>query len=175
MDCYHIGPQCTYHCGQYNGKIVEYDKVYEGGRIIVLETCAGILVLKRYSLHGIDRIQTGLSSFISNGEDENHGEEGNENLLQQQKQRLDKAKEIFERALNYYRENATELKDERAMLLDEWLNTESEFGSIGDASLVQKKLQKKIKKRKDISSDEDPMAYQEYYDYTFPEKMGAVS
>lgn len=28
------------------GKIVEYDKVYEGGRIIVLETCAGILVLK---------------------------------------------------------------------------------------------------------------------------------
>lgn len=61
------------------------------------------------------------------------------------------------------------------MLLDEWLNTESEFGSIGDASLVQKKLPKKIKKRKDISSDEDPMAYQEYYDYTFPEKMGAVS
>ncbi|KAI3832263.1 hypothetical protein MKX03_011978 [Papaver bracteatum] len=108
-------------------------------------------------------------------EDENHVEEGIGNLLEKKKQHLDLAREIFERALKHYRENAPELKEERALLLDEWLNMESEFGSIGDTSLVQKKLPKKIKKRKDIPSDGDPMAYEDLItqnsnNYTFPEE-----
>ncbi|MCL7030478.1 hypothetical protein MKW94_017870 [Papaver nudicaule] len=101
--------------------------------------------------------------------DEVDGEEGNENLLEQKKQCLGKAREVFERALHYYRENAPEQKEERAMLLEEWLNVERKFGRIGDTSLVEKKLARKIKKRKEISSEEGPTAYEEFYEYIFPE------
>lgn len=45
-----------------------------------------------------------------------------------------------------------ELKEERAMLLEEWLNMESNFGELGDVSLVQTKLPKKLKKRRQIAS-----------------------
>ncbi|KAK0586562.1 hypothetical protein LWI29_008902 [Acer saccharum] len=50
--------------------------------------------------------------------------------------------------------SAPELKEERAMLLEEWLNMESSFGELGDASLVQAKLLKKLKKRRQIVSDD---------------------
>lgn len=61
---------------------------------------------------------------------------------------------VFERAFDYFRTSAPELKEERAMLLEDWLNTESSFGSLGDVSLVQKKLPRKVKKRRPISSED---------------------
>ena len=50
---------------------------------------------------------------------------------------------VFEKANNYYRTSAPELKGERAKPLEEWLNMESSFGELGDNSLVQAKLPKK--------------------------------
>lgn len=56
--------------------------------------------------------------------------------------------------MNYYRMSAPELKEERAMLLEEWLNIETNFGDLGDVSLVQSKLPKKLKKRRQIVSED---------------------
>ncbi|KAI3859669.1 hypothetical protein MKX03_031183 [Papaver bracteatum] len=106
-------------------------------------------------------------------EEEQDGEEESEALIEQKKQCLSKAREIFERALKHYRENAPELKEERAMLLEQWLTIEGQFGSVGDTSLVDKKMPKRLKKRKEISSDDGPTAYEEYYDYIFPEETTA--
>ena len=55
--------------------------------------------------------------------------------------------------MNYFRTSAPELKEERAMLLEEWLNIEASFGELGDVGLVQPKLPKKLKKRRPIASE----------------------
>ena len=66
---------------------------------------------------------------------------------------------VFEKALNYFRMSAPELKEERAMLLDEWLDMERSFGQLGDVSLVEPKLPKKLKKRKQIASEDGLAGY----------------
>lgn len=45
------------------------------------------------------------------------------------------------------------MKEERAMLLEEWLSMESSFGELGDVSMVQAMLPKKLQKRRQIASD----------------------
>ncbi|KAK9275231.1 hypothetical protein L1049_022493 [Liquidambar formosana] len=77
---------------------------------------------------------------------------------------------VFEKAINYFRTSAPELKEERAMLLEEWLNVESSFGELGDVNLVRVKLPKKLKKRKQIVAEDGPAGYEEYIDYLFPEE-----
>lgn len=59
------------------------------------------------------------------------------------------------------------------MLLEEWLNLESSFGELGDVSLVRVKLPKKLKKRRQIDTDDGPAGYEEYIDYLFPEETQA--
>ncbi|KAH7515804.1 hypothetical protein FEM48_Zijuj10G0065200 [Ziziphus jujuba var. spinosa] len=77
---------------------------------------------------------------------------------------------LFEKAINYYTSAAPDLKEERAMLLEEWLNMEVSFGDLGDASLVQTKLPKKLKKRRQIVAKDGPVGFEEYVDYLFPEE-----
>ncbi|KAF5190025.1 Pre-mrna-splicing factor clf1 [Thalictrum thalictroides] len=101
-------------------------------------------------------------------------DENDQALLQEQRtQCVERARRIFERAVNYFRTSEPELKEERAMLLEEWLNMESSFGGTGDVSLVQNKLPKKLKKRREIVSEDGPAGYEEYYDYIFPEETAA--
>ncbi|GAA0173494.1 RNA splicing factor [Lithospermum erythrorhizon] len=83
---------------------------------------------------------------------------------------LRRARGVFERALSHYRTSAPELKEERAMLLEEWLNMESSFGEIGDIELVRVKLPKKLKKRRPLETEDGPAGYEEYIDYLFPEE-----
>ncbi|KAG8382152.1 hypothetical protein BUALT_Bualt05G0046900 [Buddleja alternifolia] len=89
---------------------------------------------------------------------------------EQKKKCLQRARAVFERALSYYRTSAPELKEERAMLLEEWLNMESSFGEVGDVDLVRVKLPKKLKKRRHIETEDGPAGYEEYVDYLFPEE-----
>ncbi|XP_050245542.1 uncharacterized protein LOC126693572 [Quercus robur] len=56
------------------------------------------------------------------------------------------------------------------MLLEWWLNMESSFGELGDISLVQAKLPKKLKKRRQMVYEDGPAGYEEYIDYMFPEE-----
>ncbi|KAK4394693.1 Crooked neck-like protein 1 [Sesamum angolense] len=85
-------------------------------------------------------------------------------------QESDLRETVFERALSYFRTSAPELKEERAMLLEEWLNMESSFGEVGDVDLVRAKLPKKLKKRRQIETEDGPTGYEEYIDYLFPEE-----
>ncbi|CAN4095215.1 unnamed protein product [Withania somnifera] len=72
---------------------------------------------------------------------------------------LQHARDVFERAISYFRNSAPELKEERAMLLEEWLNMESSFGELGDVNLVRAKLPKKLKKRRQIDMEDGPAMY----------------
>lgn len=72
---------------------------------------------------------------------------------------LKKCSGVFERAVNYFRTSAPELKEERAMLLEEWLNMESSLGELGDVSSVQRKLPKKLKKKRPLETDDGPAGY----------------
>lgn len=66
---------------------------------------------------------------------------------------------VFEKALSHYRVSAPELKEERAMLLDEWLKMEKDFGELGDVGLVQSKMPKKLKRRRPLMTDDGPAGY----------------
>ncbi|CAI9103357.1 OLC1v1001821C1 [Oldenlandia corymbosa var. corymbosa] len=88
------------------------------------------------------------------------------------KQRLQRARRVFERALDYFISSAPELKEERAMLLEGWLDVESCFGVDGNADLVRAKLPKKLKRRRRIETEDGSSApaYEEYIDYFFPDE-----
>jgi len=66
---------------------------------------------------------------------------------------------VFEQALNYFRSSAPDLKEERAMLLEKWLNMEATSGELGDVSLVQSKLPKKLKKRRHVATEDGSTRY----------------
>ncbi|KAL6530874.1 Crooked neck-like protein 1 [Orobanche gracilis] len=95
--------------------------------------------------------------------------EMSESDYEQRQKCLQRARAVFERALSYLRTSAPELKEERAMLLEEWLNMESSFGKLGDVNLVLGKLPTKLKKRRHIESEDGPAGY-EYIDYLYPEE-----
>ncbi|CAM8955686.1 unnamed protein product [Rhodiola kirilowii] len=88
-------------------------------------------------------------------------------ILEQKKESIQCARMVFEKAINYYRTCAPELKEERAILLEEWKKMESRFG---DASLVQSKMPKKLKKRRQIENEDGSSGLEEYIDYLFPEE-----
>ena len=64
----------------------------------------------------------------------------------------------MERAEKFYLENP-ELKEERAMLVETWRDMEETYGNEEEKEIVNKKLPKKIKKRRKIKilegEDED--------------------
>ncbi|WCJ19059.1 Pre-mRNA-splicing factor CLF1 [Euphorbia peplus] len=99
--------------------------------------------------------------------------EGVDSLEDQKRKCIQNARRVFDEAVNYFRTSAPELKEERAMLLEEWLNAEVSFGELGDVSLVQSKLPKKLKKRRPISSEDGLAGLEEYIDYIFPEETKA--
>ncbi|GJN12764.1 hypothetical protein PR202_ga31072 [Eleusine coracana subsp. coracana] len=107
------------------------------------------------------------------GEDSESEEKKNEvGYQEQQLERVRKCRVVFERAFDYFRTSAPELKEERAMLLEEWLNKEVSFGDLGDVSLVQKKAPRKVKRKRPIpTEDGSTLGYEEYIDYIFPDEV----
>ncbi|CAA0838209.1 crooked neck protein- putative / cell cycle protein- putative [Striga hermonthica] len=99
-----------------------------------------------------------------------HESELTESDFEQKKKRLERARALFERALNYFRDSAPELKEERTILLEEWLNVENSFGELGDVDLVRSKLPRKLKKRRHIENEHGRGGFTEYVDYLFPEE-----
>ncbi|KAJ0235469.1 hypothetical protein HA466_0266420 [Hirschfeldia incana] len=61
--------------------------------------------------------------------------------------------EILERDNSYYKVSTVASKEESDSLLDDWLNMETNFGNLGDLSVVQSKLPKKLKKRRWLYRD----------------------
>ncbi|TKY57425.1 Crooked neck protein 1 [Spatholobus suberectus] len=89
---------------------------------------------------------------------------------EQKKQCIQRARRVFEEALNYFRSSAPDLKEERAMLLEKWLNMEATSGEPGDVSIVQSKLPKKLKKRRQVTTEDGSTRIEEFIDYLFPEQ-----
>nr|XP_029121335.1 LOW QUALITY PROTEIN: crooked neck-like protein 1 [Elaeis guineensis] len=110
-------------------------------------------------------------------EDEEEGEEAQESsddisCHEQQRECIQRCRGVFERAFDYFRTAAPELKEERAMLLEEWLNIESSLGNLGDVTLVQKKLPRKVKRKRALSTEDGtPAGFEEYIDYIFPDEV----
>ena len=66
----------------------------------------------------------------------------------------------FETTFDNIRMSISGHKEEIFMVLEEWLNMESSFGCLGDVSLVQKKMPKKLKRKRGImSKDGTPDGY----------------
>lgn len=68
------------------------------------------------------------------------------------------------KTVGYLRSSAREVKEERAMLLEEWLNMERSFGEVSDVGITQSKLPKKLKKKRQLVSEDGPAWYKEYVD-----------
>lgn len=80
---------------------------------------------------------------------------------------------MFERAYDSLRTSAPEQKEERAMLLEEWKETERNFEEFGDLSAVQRKLPRKVKRKRPITAEDGtPAGFEEYTDYIFPDETG---
>ncbi|KAF9596920.1 hypothetical protein IFM89_014484 [Coptis chinensis] len=62
---------------------------------------------------------------------------------------------LFENAINHLRTSAPSSRKKELSLLEEWLTMESSFGNTGDVGIVQNKLPKKLKKRREIVSRMD--------------------
>ncbi|KAH6801873.1 hypothetical protein C2S51_033319 [Perilla frutescens var. frutescens] len=88
---------------------------------------------------------------------------------------LQRATAVFERALCYFRTSASDLKEERAMLLEEWLNMENNFGELGDVESVLANMPKKLNRIRHVETEDGPARYEEYIDYIFLEEARATN
>ncbi|KAJ2726652.1 NineTeen Complex (NTC) component [Coemansia sp. Benny D115] len=77
-------------------------------------------------------------------------------------QRVLAARAVYERA--YKRLKSLDLKEERLALLESWKDME-ETESSGDVSLVEAKMPKRVRKRREL----DDGSLEEYFDYVFPD------
>ncbi|KAJ3686243.1 hypothetical protein LUZ61_015407 [Rhynchospora tenuis] len=115
------------------------------------------------------------SAHYDNKELEKNGEPSEEDaeaFKSRQLERIQKSRAIFERAFEHFGHNEPELEEERAMLLEEWLNVEISFGALGDVSIVQKKLPRKVKRKRPITTEDGtPAGFEEYIDYIFPDEV----
>ena len=84
------------------------------------------------------------------------------------------ARDVYTRALRSLKETQPDAKEERVMLLEAWRSFEAASTS-GDVSAVEKKLPKRVKRKRAIFADDGaPAGQEEYYDYIFPEEQGAA-
>ena len=95
----------------------------------------------------------------------------------------EKSRDIFDRAYKYFKEN--NLKEERLMILENWIKSEEQLEIEENEELIKKlymKRPEKVKKRRkvrkgyeeegldnnnEMANDED--GWEEYYDYIFPD------
>ncbi|KAK4724688.1 hypothetical protein R3W88_027467 [Solanum pinnatisectum] len=77
--------------------------------------------------------------------------------IKQKKKCLQHARDVF---VSYL------IKEERTILVEECIYMES---NLGNTNLVRAKLPKKLKKRRQIETEDGPTAYEEYIDYLFPQ------
>ena len=86
-----------------------------------------------------------------------------------------RARDVYERALSSLKENQPDAKEERVMLLEAWRAFEEGVGGGEIARRVEKKMPRRVKRKRPIYTDDGtPAGQEEYYDYIFPEEQGAA-
>ena len=87
---------------------------------------------------------------------------------------------MYSEAYEYYKTNEPELKEERLMILESWIEMEKEHGTESSYEEVKMKMPKRVKKRRKIKviyndqqegdqNKEDEGGWEEFYDYIFPD------
>ncbi|DBA78970.1 hypothetical protein WJX77_006390 [Trebouxia sp. C0004] len=87
---------------------------------------------------------------------------------------------VYERAFRSLRENQPDAKEEAVMLLEAWRAFEADTVAAEQrqtaVEAVERKMPKKLKKKRKVQTDEGMDAgMEEYYDYVFPEEEGSAS
>ncbi|XP_048191671.1 crooked neck-like protein 1 [Perognathus longimembris pacificus] len=83
-----------------------------------------------------------------------------------------RCRQIYEEANQTMRN--CEDKEDRLLLLESWRSFEDEFGTVSEKDRVNKLMPKKAKKRRKVQTDYgSEAAWEEYYDYIFPEDAAA--
>jgi crooked neck len=81
---------------------------------------------------------------------------------------MKKAREIMVKAYDMLKEEG--LKDERVLLLDAWRVLEQEKGDAESVAKVEKKLPRRIKRKRMRKDDNgNDLGWEEYFDYQFPD------
>ena len=76
-----------------------------------------------------------------------------------------KSRGIYDKAYTNFKETEPDLKEERVMILENWLEMEVKTSPKStETQHVRGKLPKRVKKRREISD-----GWEEYYDYIFPD------
>ena len=80
----------------------------------------------------------------------------------------DFARKILEKAEVFFKNSQN--KEDRAILLEEWLEIEKEIGDEKSVQKIEEKLPKKIKKKRKLENINEDVGYEEYLDYIFPDE-----
>ena len=97
---------------------------------------------------------------------------------------------MYKKAYKSLREHQADSKEEALMLLEQWKEFESGLPLISDPSglgfltegeraanleQVQKKMPKRVKRKRPVTTDEGvEVGQEEYYDFIFPEEAGSA-
>ena len=87
---------------------------------------------------------------------------------------IERSRKVFERAGAFFRDHESKLKEERLLLLENWLSVE-ESNNSDFVDKVRKKFPKRVKKRRKVQTQvknaegEEEEGWEEYFDYIFPE------
>ena len=104
------------------------------------------------------------------GDDANVETDPEESLASRER----RARDVYERALRSLKETQPDAKEERVMLLEAWRAFEA-GAADGDVERVEKKMPRRVKRKRAIFADDGaPAGQEEYYDYIFPEEQGAA-
>ena len=91
---------------------------------------------------------------------------------------------MYERAFRSLREEQPDAKEEAVMLLESWRAFEatatatatiSESGVPAGVAAVEKKMPKRVKRKRTLLADDgSEEGFEEYYDYIFPDEAGVA-
>ena len=80
------------------------------------------------------------------------------------------AADIFLEAEEHFKAGGQ--REERALLLDAWREMEASHGDEDRVALVDKRMPKRLKKKRPLRGDDgEQLGWEEYIDYTFPEEQ----
>ena len=91
---------------------------------------------------------------------------------------MGRARSVFLEAYEHFKTKEVDLKEERLLVLENWLKLEQgPLGNADELERVQAKLPKRVKKRRktQVVSEEtgkevnEEAGWEEYYDYLFPD------
>jgi len=90
------------------------------------------------------------------------------------------SKGVFKESYNLFKTEQPDLKEERLMILEAWIELEKQHGTPESYEEIKKKMPRRVKKRRKIKviyndqqeedqNKEDEGGWEEYYDYLFPD------